>query len=87
MKTTFDKNYLLENLKENVCEVVFTKKDGDKRHMFCTLIDSHIPEESKPKNILKFQNENVLRVFDIEIDEWRSFNVDSVEKFDIVRNE
>lgn len=64
---------------ESVC-VVFTKKDGTQREMFCTLQEGKIPAEKQPKT--KESNStssgSALRVFDTQLQEWRSFRWDSI---------
>ena len=59
--------------------VSFTKKDGTPRDMLCTLSDSQIPEDKKPKSetTVKF-SEEAIRVFDLDKQEWRSFRWDSI---------
>lgn len=70
-------------LKENICYVTFTKKDGTKRDMKCTLNSERIPTEKQPKNTekVKKQSKDVIPVFDLDKNEWRSFNIDSVTDF------
>jgi hypothetical protein len=59
--------------------VIFTKKDGTEREMLCTLAETKIPEEQKPKTDgSNFSNE-AQRVFDLEKQEWRSFRWDSIK--------
>lgn len=71
-----------ENIKSGVC-VTFTKKDGTERQMQCTLCESRIPENKRPKSEGESQNPSTsgsaLRVFDIELGEWRSFRWDSIK--------
>ena len=71
-------------LKEHVCEVTFTKKDGDQRIMTCTLSNDILPvveleEGAEPKKprILKNPN-NSLAVYDTNAKGWRSFVVKNV---------
>jgi hypothetical protein len=67
--------------------VTFTKKDGDIRVMTCTLDESAIPEQHRPKPLTEGQeqrkrSDNNLSVWDINAAGWRSFilaNVTSVE--------
>lgn len=56
-------------------KVLFTKKDGTERNMLCTLIN--IPAEHQPKSDAEY-TKDVLKVFDIENQGWRSFRLDSV---------
>ena len=79
----YDRENLLRDLKENVVEVTFTKVNGDRRVMRCTLmqkllppnVDMHYLEEEhrKPHNL------NLIAVWDVQNGGWRSFRVDSVE--------
>ena len=74
----------LEHLREGRCKVAFTKKDGTKREMLCTLNMDSVPSEHHPKtdgNATARTNESV-RVFDLEKEAWRSFRLDSVTVFD-----
>lgn len=58
--------------------VVFTKKDGTVRSMRATKNFDHIPEDHHPKGDNVVENDEVIRVFDLEKVGWRSFRVDSV---------
>lgn len=70
--------------KSNNVTILFTKKDGNLRLMRCTLDFNKIPSEFRPKeyNIeqeLKLIKQNILRVFDIEKQGWRSIPIDRSE--------
>ena len=71
-------------LKEHVCEVTFTKKDGDKRIMTCTLDNTLVPvveleEGAEPKKPRGLKNpNNTLSVYDINAKGWRSFVIKNV---------
>jgi hypothetical protein len=67
-------------LKENIVEVVFEKKDGTLRRMFCTLIPEFLP--SKGEQILTQASEpsdNIITCWDLECDDWRSFKLNTVK--------
>lgn len=68
-------------LRSNVVEVTFTKVNGDKRVMNCTLQESYLPEHNGESERKK--NENVLAVYDIDSNDWRSFRFDSVISYNI----
>lgn len=70
-------------LRKGVCQVEFTKVNGDFRDMRCTLNDSYIPLELKPKDDDSGVQRtlDVIRVFDINAQGWRSFRVDNVVSF------
>jgi hypothetical protein len=50
--------------------------------MWCTLSESKIPSEFAPKGSEKTKSDEVLPVFDIENDGWRSFRWDSIKKIE-----
>lgn len=77
---TYDRNQMIEQLRERVCRVIFTKINGEERDMQCTLNMEFIPEEKQPKTGKEY-NEAVLRVFDVNQQEFRSFRVENVVSF------
>lgn len=62
--------------------ITFTKKDGTERQMRATLAESRIPTDKQPKSegATSQTSGSALRVFDTEIQEWRSFRWDSITK-------
>ena len=72
-----------ELLRDGICEVLFTKKDGTERLMKCTLNMDYIPEDMKPLNLLKgekiLENLDILKVYDTEVQDWRSFILANVK--------
>jgi len=67
-------------------EITFVKKDGTDRTMICTTKTSSIPEEKQPVGESTLQeNTDILRVYDIENEGWRSFRIDSVKSFTIAK--
>ena len=60
--------------------VHFTKKDGTTRVMRCTRNIELIPEEFHPKG--ESGNTKAIAAFDLEKNEWRSFNAESVVRID-----
>lgn len=59
--------------------VEFTKKDGTVRNMLCTRDSQLIPAEHTPSAESKVkENPDVIRVFDLQKQGWRSFRIDSV---------
>jgi hypothetical protein len=75
---------LMTTLKENVAVVSFTKKDGTEREMRCTLQESMLPPvflngtEQMEQKVRK-QNPDVVSVWDLDKNAWRSFRLDSVK--------
>jgi hypothetical protein len=74
---------MLDALREGVVNLSFEKvKDGAVRVMNATLRD--IPEEKMPKGGTVDQSvggDSTLRVFDVDIQEWRSFRIDKLISF------
>lgn len=76
---------MVTELKSGICEVEFTKVNGDKRVMKCTLDPSIIPEAIKEDPLsqkkIRDLNEEVLPVWDVDKEQWRSFRVENVTRF------
>lgn len=79
--TNLEKDYLKNLLREQILTIEFVKKDGTVRKMLCTLDADKIPSEKMPKNSGKAQSDDVLAVFDIEKQDWRSFRYESIKNF------
>jgi len=78
----FDKEVIRTKLRSGNCTVVFTKSDGTERKMLCTLQENAIPAaEPKKTDRVKKENDDVLAVWDLEANGWRSFRFDSVTQF------
>lgn len=74
---------LKSKLQEKIMKIRFEKADGSVREMLCTLLPECLPEWAKPqsdslKESQAMKNMDVLPVFDLEKDAWRSFRIDSV---------
>lgn len=79
--TVFDRSELIEVLANDVVEITFTKKNGEERIMKCTLRDDIIENMSNtsPVSSGRKVNPDVIPVFDLDKNDWRSFRVDSVK--------
>lgn len=79
-----NKQDIINKLHKNVCEVTFTKTNGEERVMLCTLNTSVIPivesSDDTPKRTKK-ENLDVQAVYDVTANGWRSFRWDSVKGF------
>ena len=73
-----------EELNQGICEVTFTKKNGEERVMPCTLMFSSIPEEHHPKGTGSGQHnsQESIAVWCMDKEAWRSFRVESVKRFE-----
>lgn len=76
-----NKTEMLKLLKSGVVVVTFKKKDGSERVMNASLrSDLIIPYEKKTERVLN-RNDEVQSVFDVDLQEWRSFRWDSLVRF------
>ncbi len=74
--TTFSKSYVSELARRKDLVVTFTKNNGENRVMNCTLRPEVLPENtSKTK---RPENPDVLSVWDLDKNAWRSFRLDSI---------
>lgn len=88
------KKWLKSHLKFGAVTVTFTKKDGTDRVMKCTLNEDLVPKvevkednrNEKLTDLLKDMpakarkiNEDVLPVYDLESNAWKSFRWDSIK--------
>jgi len=81
---TFDRAWMIEQLRQRDCRVIFTKANGEERDMVCTLREDVIPASSSDNNTepkTKGYSDSAIRVIDVNKGEWRSFRVDSVVSF------
>lgn len=73
-------------LSQGLCEVTFTKVNGDERVMTCTTELDAIPEDNRPKGTDKEPKTNTtIPVWDINAKGWRCFKSESVTKFKALR--
>lgn len=81
LELTYDQ--IVNILRENTVNLSFTKvKDGGVRKMKATLNSELIPSEKRPKTEgSETKNESVVKVFDLDLNEWRSFRPDTLLTF------
>ena len=88
MKGIPTKDDLKNLLEQNVLVVDFTKLNGDKRVMTCTLREDMKPKATKTDPISQKKvreiSEAVVSVWDVNAKGWRSFRYERVNKVDIV---
>jgi len=84
----FQRDHLLEDLKAHVCEIHFTKVNGDFRKMRCTLRWDLVPANTDIKHLdeehKKEPNLNTVVAWDVEKGGWRSFRIDTVQYAQII---
>lgn len=79
---------MLKRLHEGLCVVTFEKTDGTERTMRCTLDSISLKwlgladkaALSGDKSAANFSQE-IIRVFDIDNEGWRSFKINKVKRF------
>ena len=70
---------MIDALRSHKCTVEFTKVNGEKRTMPCTLNPAFMPEQPVLEGkTAKKENDNVISVWCLDKQAWRSFRVDSV---------
>ena len=78
----FDKYMLKEMLQNGIISIVFEKADGTIREMNCTLNPTEMPAQrlTEEQNAAKIRTENadLLAVWDVDANGWRSFNISKV---------
>lgn len=74
---------IIEELQTGTRVVHFTKVNGEKREMTCTLDQTMIPQptETQATKSPKAVNEDVLSVWDTTAQGWRSFRIANVTDF------
>lgn len=78
-----NRNEMIEELHNHICNVTFTKVSGEKRVMKCTLKNDMVPvQESKTSS--RKSSDEVVVCYDVENNGWRSFREDSVTDFVVV---
>jgi len=78
----YSKSQMKKKLHEKPCYVVFTKVNGEERTMVCTLNEELIPKAAMPKNVMTPNPDtDIVRVYDLEKEAWRSFHMRSVTEF------
>lgn len=74
---------LRQLLSTDIVTVTFTKKDGSKREMICTMIPDYLPALQEPNPNIKYgPSPTVITTWDLEQNDWRSFKFDSVKSIE-----
>lgn len=84
METAITREKLLADLGHQVCEVLFTKKDGSQRKMICTRDLNRAPNAPIPANENYADNPDVIRAYDLEAEGWRSFIIANIIEFKVL---
>lgn len=85
MKVVPTREFILKDLRKGIVGFTFKKKNGDLREMKATLVNRVMPENKIPQSdynsALVKENKEVIRCFDVDIKDWRSFRIDSLEEY------
>ena len=81
--SSWQNDFIKKMLHEGILNIRFIKKDGSERAMRCTLKADHLPEQTDIEEYVqkKASNPDVLAVWDLDKQAWRSFRYDSVIGF------
>lgn len=83
-----DKTELKNNLTKSVANITFNKTDGTVRHLLCTLMAEHLPEQipidENVRHVPRKENDSVLAVWDLDNKGWRSFRLDSITNINYI---
>lgn len=72
-------------LHSNICEITFTKVNGEQRVMPCTLKEGVVPViERKEGSTAKKHSPDTMSVFCTDKREWRSFRVANVTNVRVI---
>jgi hypothetical protein len=77
------KEEMTKKLHDGVWEVCFVKQNGTPRTFNCTLDSKYLPKtEPKEGAVKKAEpSTDAIRVFEVDLEAWRSFNASHVESF------
>lgn len=80
---TIDRQLLLDALHAGPITVSFTKVNGDRRDMLCTLKEDLLPPKPEPKTDkparpARKENLDVQSVWDLKAKGWRSFRWENI---------
>lgn len=87
----YDRDKVLKDLRANVIEVHFVKANGEPRVMRCTLLQRLLPEsyrqnieEQTEEQNFHQKNPDVIACWDVQMNGWRSFRIDSVTYMQVI---
>lgn len=76
------RDWLVSLLHTGPVTVTFTKTDGTDRVMRCSLREDLVVNYEKKTDKKRVVKEDILPVFDIDKQEWRSFRWDSIKRIE-----
>lgn len=88
MKVKPPREKIIRDMRKGIVEFTFTKSDGELREMRGTLVNRVIPEDKIPTtdyNSVSKANPDVIRCFDIDIKDWRSFKISTLQSYEGIK--
>lgn len=83
-----DFSELKDAIRKGIASVTFTKATGEVRTMMCTTNFGLIPSDKHPvfgaQDAWTQDDIDLMKVFDVEKQEWRSFKLSTIIEWDIV---
>lgn len=85
MTTPHTQTSLIETLRSAVCMITFKKLDGSLRDLRGTLREDLLPTHTpSSRPYTKNTESDAIRVYDLESDGWRSFNLVNLISFQTI---
>ena len=77
---SWQKEWLRKVLIDDIATVTFTKVNGEKRVMKCTLQEQYLPAQTDLEEAIqkKKPNDSTLAVWDLDARSWRSFRIENL---------
>lgn len=75
-------SFLNGALKGGVINLTFKKKDGSIREMRATLKEDLVSSYERKTDRVKKTSNEVMAVFDVDLQEWRSFRINSITQIE-----
>lgn len=88
MKVKPTRERIIKDMRKGIVEFSFTKTDGELREMRATLVNQVIPSDKIPEtdyNSVAKSNPEVIRCFDVDIKDWRSFKISTLNSYEGVQ--
>lgn len=84
------KDECVSNLKNDIVKIVFTKVNGEQRVMYGSLRENYVQPLVKQQldkdatKKIKAENPNLVNVIDLELNQFRSFDINRLISFETV---
>lgn len=82
LHTPEGREFIMSHLRMGPMKVTFTKKDGTERIMNCTLQEGVMVAHEKTTDRVKEENTELIAVWDLDKQAWRSFRLDSIKSIE-----